>query len=168
MRILHERGYNDIHLYLIGPETSAEYVRVLQEFIQKHNLNPQVKWLGYIQPQEIKHYLANVDVGLAPGIYTHQYKNPGLTTKLFEYLLMGLPVLSVDYPHRKMYIEESRCGLAVKAQDVQAHVEAILWFYHHPEESRMMGKRGRAMVEDHYIWEKEAGRLLEFYERIVS
>jgi glycosyltransferase involved in cell wall biosynthesis len=168
MRILHERGHDDIHLYLIGPETSTEYMQTLQAFIRQHGLDAQVKWIGYIPPHELEHYLANADVGLVPGLYTPQYKNPGLTTKLFEYLLMGLPVLSVDYPHRRIYIEESKCGLVVEAEDVQAHVEAILWFYRHPQEGQSMGARGQAMVKDHYIWEKEAVHLIEFYKQIVS
>ncbi len=168
MRLLREQDHNDIHLYLIGPETSPAYMQTLQAFIEKHNLNAQVQWLGYIPPHELKHYLANADVGLVPGLYTSQYKNPGLTTKLFEYLLMGLPVLSVDYPHRRIYIEESDCGIVVEAEDVQAHVDAILWFARHPEERRAMGERGQAMVKDHYIWEAEAHHLLEFYEQIVS
>jgi hypothetical protein len=168
MRVLHEQGYHDIRLYLIGPKTSPAYMQTLHAFIEKYDLNVQVQWLGYIPPNEIKHYLANADVGLVSGLYTPQYKNPGLTTKLFEYLLMGLPVLSVDYPHRRIYIEESDCGIVVEAEDVQAHVEAILWFDQHPEERQAMGERGQAMVKDHYIWEAEAKHLLEFYKQIVS
>lgn len=168
MRILHQRGHDDIFLYVIGPETSPRYTHALQTFVHQHGLDHQVKWLGYIPPQEIKHYLANAHVGLAPGRYTRQYGNPGLTTKLFEYLLMGLPVLSVDYPHRRVYVEESQCGLIVPAEDIKAHVDAILWFQDHPQEARAMGARGRAMVLNQYIWEQQRTRLLQFYNEILS
>jgi glycosyltransferase involved in cell wall biosynthesis len=126
-----------------------------------------VEWLGYVPHGEIKHYLAHAHLGVVPGRYTRQYGNPGLTTKLFEYLLMGLPVLSVDYPHRRVYIEKSQCGLTVGAEDVRAHADAILWFSRHPEERNRMGARGQAMVLDHYTWEKEAVRLLQFYDQIL-
>lgn len=167
MRLLHDQGHSGISLYLIGPETSTEYIQTLQSYVEQHGLSSQVKWLGYVPHREIKHYLANAHVGLVPGRYTRQYGNPGLTTKLFEYLLMGLPVLSVDYPHRRVYIEESRCGLTVGAEDVSAQADAILWFSRHPKERNRMGARGQAMVLDHYTWETEAGRLLQFYQQIL-
>lgn len=168
MHILHQQDHDDISLYLIGPETSPEYVHAVQTFVRQHGLDSRVKWLGYVPPDRIKHYLANAHVGLVPGRYTQQYRNPGLTTKLFEYLLMGLPVLTVDYPHRRVYVEESQCGLVVPTEDVEAHVDAILWFRDHPEEARAMGERGRAMVLDHYTWDRERRRLLNFYDQIIS
>lgn len=167
MRTLHSQGHTDIYLFLIGPETSSEYIESIHTFIDHHQMEQHIKWIGYIPHQEIKHYLANADVGLVPGLYTPQYRNPGLTTKLFEYLLCGLPVLSVDYPHRQIYIEEGNCGLTVPAENVHAHVEAILWLRDHTQERESMGQRGRGMVLDHYVWEHEQERLLNFYQRFA-
>jgi glycosyltransferase involved in cell wall biosynthesis len=167
MKALHRRGHTDIHLLLIGPETSADYINSIHQRIEKNQLGAQVKWLGYVPHREIKHYLANADVGLVPGLYTPQYRNPGLTTKQFEYWLCGLPVLSVDYPHRQVYIEESQSGLTVPAEDIQAHVDAILWFRDHPRERKAMGQRGRNMVLNHYIWEREREKLLAFYRQLA-
>lgn len=155
-------------MFLVGPETSPAYTEQLETFVRRHRLAKQVHWLGYVPHEQLKHYLANADVGVAPGSPTRQYRNPGISTKLLEYMLCGLPVLSVDRPHHLVYLEEGNCGLAVPLGDASAHAEAILWLRDHPEEARVMGQRGQAMVLDHYTWEREQARLLEFYQVLLQ
>jgi len=168
MREIHQQGIRDVYLFLIGPETSSAYIQQIQDFIHQHHLEEQVRWLGPIPHEQLKDYLAAAHAGTTPGNYTRQYKNPGLTTKLFEYLLCGLPVISVDYPHRKRYLDESNCGFALPADDVDAHVESILWLRDHPEEACAMGTRGQAMVLDHYTWEQEKNMLINFYLKLLD
>ncbi|MGD9099603.1 MAG: glycosyltransferase family 4 protein [Anaerolineae bacterium] len=168
MRVLREQGMTDVHLFLIGPDTSPAYIQELQAFAQAHQFERQLHWLGYVPHEQIKHYLVSADVGMAPGLRTRQYQNPGISTKLFEYMLSALPIISVDHPHRRVYIEESDCGLLVPPQDASAYAESVLWLRAHPHEARVMGQRGRAMVLDHYTWEQEQSSLLEFYRKLSS
>ena len=155
MRLLREQGHTDVHLFLIGPDTSPAYIQEILTFAQTHQLANQVRWLGYVPHDQLKHYLANADASVAPGLHTRQYKNQSIATKLFEYMLSGLPIVSADHSQWRLYIEESHCGLVVPPQDASAHAEAILWLRDHPQEARTMGQRGQAMVLDHYTWEQE-------------
>lgn len=168
MRLLRQHGVEDVYLFLIGPDTSPAYIQEIQTFAQTHQLAKHIRWLGPIPHHLLKHYLSSADVGLAPGLHTRQYSNPGLTTKLFEYMLCGLPIISADYPHRRVYIEEGNCGLVVSAEDTKAHAEAILWLRDHLDTSRAMGQRGRALVLNHYTWEQEQSHLLAFYQEILQ
>ena len=166
MHQLHEQGVEDVTLFLIGPETSPAYIREIDTFAQTHRLVGQIRWLGYVPHDQLRHYLANAHAGLSPGQLTRQYGRPNLTTKLFEYMLCGLPVITVDNPHWRVYVEESNCGLVVPAGDAGAQARAILWLRDHPAEAAAMGQRGRAMVLDHYTWEQEQSKLLAFYQAI--
>jgi glycosyltransferase involved in cell wall biosynthesis len=168
MRILRDRSVGDVYLFLVGPTTSAEYIQHIRASLAKDQLTERVKLLGFVEHDQLKHYLTSAHAGLAPGLVTRQYQNPGLTTKIFEYLLAGLPVLSADYPHRRAVIDEANCGLAVPPEDAEAHADAILWLRDHPDEARTMGERGRAMVLDHYTWESEQSRLLDFYTSLLG
>lgn len=168
MRLLHQQGIKDVYLFLIGPETSSVHIREIQTFAQTHHLDEHIRWLGPVPHLQLKHYLIAADVGVIPGLYTRQYSNPGVTTKLFEYMLCGLPVISADYPHRRVYIEEANGGLVVPAEDAAAHADAVLWLRDHPGETRAMGERGRAMVLNHYTWEQEQARLLAFYRAVLQ
>jgi glycosyltransferase involved in cell wall biosynthesis len=164
MRLLRQQGHQDIFLFLVGPETSPAYMERVRQFIQTNDLSVQVRLLGYVPHEELKHYLMAADIGMAPGLPTRQYRNPGIATKLFEYMLCTLPIISVDHPHRRKYIEESNCGLLVPGDDAAAHAQAILWLQNHPEQASAMGQRGRAMVLKSYAWEQEQEKLLAFYQ----
>jgi glycosyltransferase involved in cell wall biosynthesis len=166
MRLLREQGVEDVILFLIGPETSPAYIREIELFARTHQIGRQVRWLGYVPHDQLKHYLANAHAGLAPSHHTRQYSQPNIATKLFEYMLCGLPVVTVDNPYWRVYVEESNCGLVVPAGDAGAHAQAILWLRDHPAEAAAMGQRGQAMVLDHYTWEQEQSKLLAFYKAI--
>jgi len=167
IQILHTDDIRDVHLFLLGPEISPTYIEHIRGFAA-HDLPDQVHWLGAVPHEELKHYLVAADVGMAPGLVTQQYRNPGIATKLFEYMLCGLPIVSTDHPHRRTYIEEANCGLVVPPEDAAAWAEAILWLRDHPGEAQAMGRRGRAMVLDHYTWEQEQPRLLSFYDALLG
>jgi glycosyltransferase involved in cell wall biosynthesis len=167
MRILARQG-RDIKLYLVGRETSPAYMEEIRTFVEANELIDKVHWLGYIPHDRIKHYLVNADIGVAPGLRTRQYENPGICTKLFEYMICSLPIVSADHPHRKKYIDECHCGRTVPPQDASAWAEAIAWLLDHREESQAMGSRGQEMVLDHYTWEQEQSRFLAFYESLVD
>ncbi len=167
MRLLHEQGVEDVRLFLIGPETSAAYMCEVQQFIAAHSLQAQVTWLGPIPHDQLKHYLSNADVGLIPGQPTAQYTRPALSTKLFEYLLCGLPIIAVDYNYTRPYIEAAQCGFIVENTPV-AFAEVILRLCADREGARAMGLRGREMVLARYIWESERRQLLDFYTHLLE
>lgn len=166
MRVLRQRGHRDVHLFLVGPATSPAYIQEIQTFVQNHQLTDQIHWLGYVPHDQLKHYLANAHLGLVPGLRTRQFRNPGISTKLLEYMLCALPIVSVNHPHHLVHLEESNCGLTVSPEDASAHAEAILWMREHPDEARAMGQRSQAMVLDRYTWEREQSQLLTFYQAL--
>lgn len=168
LRLLREGGIDDVHLFLVGPETSRTYLDHIAAYAQSHGLADRVRWLGYVPPDQLKHILNAADAGLLTGLHTPQYTRPNIATKLFEYMLAGLPILTVDNPHWQRYVDEAQCGLAVPAGDAAAHVEAIRWLRDHPAEARAMGERGRAFVLEHYTWEREQERLVDFYGQLLE
>lgn len=168
MRMLHEQGVKDVVLFLIGPETSPAYIREIQAFVHAHGLENQVRWLGPAPHDRVWDYLVAADAGVAPGLYTAQYRRPSLFTKLFEYMLAGLPTLVADFPWSRPYVEEAQCGIVVPAEDPAAYARAIRWLYEHREEAREMGRRGRELVVRKYTWEREQDRLLAFYRKILE
>ncbi|MGB9723810.1 MAG: glycosyltransferase, partial [Chloroflexia bacterium] len=155
-------------LFLVGPKTSRAYMGQIQDFIRRNDLEAQVRWLGPVPPDRLKDYLAAADAGVAPGLYTAQYRRPSLFTKLFEYMLAGLPVIVADYPWSRPYVEEGECGFVVPAEDAAAYAQAIRWLRDHREEAREMGRRGRELVLRKYTWEREQERLITFYREILE
>ncbi len=155
-------------LILGGAFESEAFREQVQTFIDEHHLGSHVTLLGWIDHADVKHYLASADVAWLPGLRVQQYQRRAISTKQLECMLMGLPIVSSDHPHRRIFIDEADCGFSVTADDPRAHAEAILWLYHHPEARQAMGARARQSVLDRYNWEREARTLLEFYDELCE
>ncbi len=122
---------------------------------------------GYTnQPTALPHAQGAV-AGLAllkpVGDYPESY-----TTKLFEYMALGLPVITANFPLYRDVVERHRCGFCVDPYDATAVATALMYLIAHPEEARQMGERGRRAVVEHYNWATEADKLRTFYRRVLG
>ena len=168
LRLLCKAGIEDVHLFFLGAETSPAYMQQMRAFAREHGLEERVHWLGYVQPDQLKHYLANAHAGLAPLVPTRQYSRPFLATKLFEYMLAGLPIVCADQPNWRAHVKEAGCGIVVPAGEPAAYARAIRRLRDDPAGARAMGERGRETVLAHYTWEREEERLLELYAGLLA
>ena len=67
-------------------------------------------------------------------------------TKLFEYMIAGLPVVATDLLQLGKIVKDTQCGILVEPGNPQAMADAIQWLLEHPEEAHAMGDRGRQSV----------------------
>ncbi|GAB4026569.1 glycosyltransferase [Spirosoma gilvum] len=152
-------------VHLFGNRTfSDEELAALPRFSEvKENL----RFYGYTDQREAFRYAAGATAGLALlkplGDYPESY-----TTKLFEYMTLGLPVITSNFPLYKQVVEQHECGFCVSPNDPLQIAEAIRYLIEHPDESRSMGQRGLEAVGQHYNWSSEARKLLSFYDRILN
>ena len=103
------------------------------------------------------------DIGLIPHRIT-AHTSSTIPNKLFEYMLLGKPVLATDMPPVRRIIEEVDCGLVY--QTPEAGVAAILRLRDEAERRRL-GENGRRAVLDRYRWDRDADELLGAMERLV-
>ena len=90
------------------------------------------------------------------------------TTKLFEYMALGLPVVTANFSLYQAVIDKHACGFCVPPYDPAAVAQALLYLIHHPAEAQAMGQRGQQAVRQFYNWNTEARKLLSFYERVLG
>jgi len=88
--------------------------------------------------------------------------------KLFEYLLMGMPVICTDFDLWKEVVEKNKCGICVNPNDVNAIAEAITYIQEHPEEAYQMGLNGQKAALTKYNWDSQERILLSVYENILK
>lgn len=86
--------------------------------------------------------------------------------KLFEYLLMGMPVICTDFDLWKDVVEGNRCGLCVNPSDTDGIANAIKYIQEHPEEAYQMGLNGQKAALEKYNWDSQEKILFNTYKKI--
>jgi glycosyltransferase involved in cell wall biosynthesis len=137
----------------------------LQKVAEAEKLS--VDFRGYTVSKEAHPLVAKTHIGLA--VVARTPNNVGsLLTKLFEYMALGMPLITSDFPLYKELIEGIGCGLCVAPEKPQELADAIEYLLSHPEEAAEMGRRGREAVRANYNWNTEAKKLLEVYKTLIK
>jgi len=150
----------DIVLDLAGPVESCE----LFDELKKYPGWKRKIYHGTVSRQEVSRIMTSAMAGL---VLFHPVPNhiDAMPTKLFEYMLAGIPVIASDFPLWKNIIETHNCGICVDPMNVFQIREAIQWMLDHPEEVGEMGKRAKELALKDYNWDTEKQRLIAVYAR---
>lgn len=89
-------------------------------------------------------------------------------TKLFEYMIMGIPCIVSDFPLYRKIVEDSGCGILVDPLDKEKIKEAVEYVYNNPQIAADMGVKGNECVKQKYSWNSEFKKLEELYKDLIS
>ena len=88
-------------------------------------------------------------------------------TKIFEYMALGLPVISSNFDLYRKVVEESGSGLCVAPDDAEALANALRRLMLDPELVRTLGENAMRTVHERYDWRSQGEELVRFYRRII-
>lgn len=140
-RIFFENGDTRVQFVLVGNGAQASFPR------KKASGLKNVVLTGWCEKPQVEEILLSSSVGLTP--YTGGAPQT-LPNKPFEYMAAGLPILSSLEGELKTIIERENIGLQYKASDPIDLKDKIMWFLSHPEETKAMGQRAKALFEEKY------------------
>ncbi|MDL1973929.1 MAG: glycosyltransferase family 4 protein [Deltaproteobacteria bacterium] len=156
---LSEAGHSRIKFVMVGDGVQTSFLRKVLIGIKNIVLT------GWLDKSSIDEILKVSSVGLAP------YSSIGLITlpnKPFEYMAAGLPILSSLEGELKTIIEQQGIGLQYRASDPIDLKDKIIWFLSHPEETKAMGQRAKALFEEKYNADVVYPGLVEHLTKIAS
>jgi glycosyltransferase involved in cell wall biosynthesis len=160
-----KQRYPTFIVHLFGRRTFGE--AALEQVSGFDSVRSNVCFHGYTDQRQAFPYAAHATAGLAllkpVGDYPDSY-----TTKLFEYMALGLPVVTADFPLYQDVVERHQCGFCISPYDPIKLASVLTFLTEHPEEARRMGERGRIAVETEYNWTTEAQKLFKFYSLILE
>lgn len=158
-------GKADCTLYLGGsfnPLTYQAELEALPEYAH-------VRYLGRLSLPQALEALQSCQIGVAVPLKVGQYcKTENLSTKVYECMSLGLPVILSNMPYSVRTVEKYRFGICVDPEDPDAIAAAIRYLLDNPEEARRMGENGRRAVEEEFNWGVEEKKLLALYEEILN
>lgn len=156
---LSNTGKNRIKFVIVGNGVQMLTLRKLSSGLNN------VVLTGWLDKSSIDEILKVSSIGLA------SYSSGELITipnKPFEYMAAGLPILSSLEGELKAIIEQGDVGLQYNAGDPTDLKDKIMWFLSHPEETKAMGQRAKALFEEKYNADVVYPDLVEHLTKIAS
>jgi len=157
----------DGELRIVGPCREPGVEDRVREAVRAGGLDDRVVIAGRVPFDRVRGETAAADLGLCFFMPTPNNMN-SLPNKLMEYMAVGLPVVASNFDCWREYVTDTGAGVQVDPQDVPAIADAVQRLLADPDLRRRMGERGREAVESRYSWQREAGKLLAFYRRLIG
>ena len=148
-------------LILAGKFESKEYEDKLKSMPGWKN----VIYKGFLSRMETDDLLQQSKIGIVT-FYNTPAHFDSLPTKMFEYLLAGMPVILSDFPSWKEIVEKNDCGICVDPENANQILDAVNKLMKNAELAKSYGENGRKLVLNHYSWQQEKLKLIDFYAKL--
>jgi glycosyltransferase involved in cell wall biosynthesis len=118
--------------------------------------------------EEVAPYTASADLGIL--LYRNDCRNNYYCApnKLFEYMMMGLPVIAPDFPGIVPLVEGGSIGVCVDPSRPEAIAAAVNRLARDPECRRRMKANALRLSAERYNWQIESRPLLERFRALVD
>jgi glycosyltransferase involved in cell wall biosynthesis len=140
-REFHHAVQEKVHFLFVGDGDKLTLIRKLSKGIENVHLP------GWCEKPVIDQLLSVSFIGLAP--YLMELK-PTLPNKPFEYMSAGLPILSSLEGELENILRRESIGLQYRGGNSNDLKQKIDWFLSHPDETKAMGLRAKALFENKY------------------
>jgi len=141
-KILRDLPTAEFYIYGDGSERKA-----LAAQIARMNLEEKVKLLGILPVQDVPQAMAESDVGIVPKRVSCQFGNEAASTKIFEFMAVGVPVVASRTKIDECYFDDSLVRF-FKSEDEDALAEAVLSIYRDPELRDRLVENGARFIQE--------------------
>jgi glycosyltransferase involved in cell wall biosynthesis len=126
----------------------------------------RVRYLGQVPRAEVRQVMSGGRAGLVLNHPTLNYVD-AYSTKMFEYMALGIPVVCSNFPLWAEIVGGAECGIAVDPRDPQAIAAAIRALSDDPDRATRLGENGRRAIAERYNWEAELAKLDGLYRKVA-
>ncbi len=142
---------NEIKMVIVGKE--GRFKENI-ELAKRYCLEDRVKFTGMIPYSQVPKYISAMDICLMP-FRKSAISESAVPLKLFEYMACEKPIIST----RLSGIEKVAQDKILYASDKEEYKDKITMLFEDDILRKKMGTEGRRFVEEHYDWERIAGRM---------
>jgi glycosyltransferase involved in cell wall biosynthesis len=154
-------------LYLVGSCRPQAFEQELKDLAARRGVEAGVKFVAWVPYEEKERLSSQASMGVITYL-PYSNNTSCLPNKLFDYMLVSLPVIASNFPLYREVVEPYRCGIIVDPSKPEEIAQAMEYLIEHPQEARQMGENGRRAVLEKYNWEKESERLLQIYDAVLA
>lgn len=158
---------SDLTFELAGP-CSDNYLKELSSLKGWSKVN----YHGVITHKEVMEMLGTCSIGMALASDNNPNGNNKQgsigVTKLFEYMLAGIPVIASEIISWKPILEGYDCGYCVDYNNPLEIKEKIEYLMSHLTEAKRIGNNGITAVKEEYCWQTQEPTLFNLYESLIA
>ncbi len=152
-----------MELHLVGGKKD-EIVK-LSALANKLNINDRIKFHGFVPHAFVSSLLKGADVLVLPSLA--EGKMPYVAhTKIYEYSVLGKPIVATDLPSVREEIRDKVNGILVNPSDPNALAAGILTVLNNPELARSLSINAFEKSKE-YTWGKRAERLIKVFQSVT-
>src|ERR1700754_2877278 len=107
----------------------------------------KIDYLGEVAHAKVIEAIRSANCGIVVDRPISNYLD-SYSTKMFEYMACGIPVVCSDFPLWARIVGDADCGIAVDPLDPPAAADAVAQLWKDPQEARRLGENGRRAILD--------------------
>ncbi|MBC1605351.1 glycosyltransferase family 4 protein [Listeria rocourtiae] len=148
----------DFRMRLIGPMLSNK--AEVENFIKVNELTNHIVIYPRLSYSDIWRHYQESHIGMCLLHPTPNNLNSS-STKLYEYMVAGLPVIASDFPQFKQLLQKYDCGDVGGTEDVSKFVKDVLYYYHNEKERAQKGANGQNLE---FSWASQEAKMYDLYK----
>lgn len=162
---LKKKGY-PVHFHLVG-ELYSDLDQKIKKLEYFDTIKDDVTFYGRLPLNKGYQLAERMDIGLCI-IWPMKNSIESYPTKIFEYMAVGLPIITSNFDLYKELVEENNCGICVNPKSTKEIFYAVETLYTNVQKSEQMVKNGKNAVKNKYDWESQKQVLIRLYDEILK
>lgn len=150
-----------VRIMIIG---AGEQLQLLQSLAAELGIAERVVFHDPVPHEKLMEFLQNADVGVALIRNTCLNNYLAAPSKIYDYMMSGLAVLTSDFPALSTRVCRFRVGEVANPERIDEVYEALCRLL--GPELTSMKARARRVAEERFNWDKESKKLIQLYSRL--
>jgi glycosyltransferase involved in cell wall biosynthesis len=138
----------------------------LKSKIKENNLQENIEITGWLNYKDVPKSLADCSIGIITNTEEKRNTLAGPANKLFNYMTMGLAIVSVNLPATTQIIQEINCGIILQKRDAPFLAQELIKLLNDKTTLSTLQQKSGIAAEEKYNWESEADKLFQFYRSL--
>jgi glycosyltransferase involved in cell wall biosynthesis len=139
-------------------------IPALASCAKEKKVQTRVRFVGRVEPKNVPNYLFAADVLL--NSYTDHIFDGGVSSKLYEYLAIGVPIISYSAGANDEVLQHEHNALLVDSSAPRDYASAVTRVMEDATLARQLGAQAKRDSLQ-YTWEKRAERIVLLLQKVM-
>jgi len=124
-----------------------------------------IDFTGWVSLESIPSYISASDICFHVPIVSREETNKTIATKIYQYIVIGKPIICSDAKMMKELIENNKIGLSISSGNAEDFADKVIELYNNPE-IRKKYEDNCNKIADRVIWENTSKKMIQKYKSL--